>query len=65
MHPSLKRFLLLASPRGDLTCVAPGSRLQLDHYRTWTVLLKINRPVSPRRVGEAKQWALDVFGSQV
>lgn len=65
MCPSLKRFLLIVSPRGDLSCVRPGSQLLLDYYREWVVLLKINRPLCPRLAGEAKQWALDVYGPAV
>ena len=57
-----KRFYLLGGPRGELNCLPAGSILLQDsRYRQWTILLKINRPLTIARVRYAEQWGVDVF----
>ena len=54
-----QRFLLLGGPRGELTCVVPGSRLHLDTYRReWVRLATIHRPLTTARAHTVKHWAV-------
>lgn len=64
---SPRRFVLLGGPGGYMTVVPAGSPL-LERYGGWTTLLRVNvprrlEPDARNVAGEAKQWALDVFGA--
>jgi len=59
---SHKRFLLLGGPGGYLSCLPAGDpRLRDGFYRHWVVLMKVNRPLSPRLVHAAQMWAVRTF----
>ena len=58
---SQRRFLLLGGPAGYLTCLRAGDPRLADRYRAWTVLARINRPLSPRLAEAAKAWAVRTF----
>ena len=55
---SSRRFLLLISPRGDLTCLPAGDRRLASRYYNWQVALKINRPLTWALANAAKAWAV-------
>jgi hypothetical protein len=52
------RFLVLGGPRGHLSCRPAGCPMITDRYRRWTVLLTVNRPLTPSLAEAAKDAAL-------
>jgi len=61
MRPRRKRFLLLEGPGGYLSCLPAGDPRLYDYYKNWVVLMKVNRPLSPRLVDAAQMCAVRTF----
>lgn len=55
---SHKRFVVLISERGDLTCLPAGDPRIIDRYHSWQVVIGINRPLTTQRANTAKSWAV-------
>lgn len=55
--PSNKRFVLLVSPIGEMTCLPAGDPRIVDIYRRWTPVITVNRPLMSRLVHYVQLWA--------
>jgi hypothetical protein len=58
----MNRFLVLANSHGYLTCVAANDKGLLERYKTWQVLLKVNKPLTYNRADICKRWAIALYG---
>jgi hypothetical protein len=58
MRASHKRFELLVSPR-EWVCLPVGDPARQDRFKSLVSVMRVNRPLTPRLVAAAMQWALE------
>ena len=58
-----KRFIVLVSVYGDLTCVNPGDMYHKMYTTTgkWKELVKVNKPLSPPLAQYVKKWVVETY----
>jgi len=58
-----KRFIVLVSGYGDLTCVNPGDPYHTMYAKTgtWKEVVKVNRPLSLPLAQYVKKWVIERY----